>query len=134
MWFFLNIKRIFFLSLLITFFSSCGEKYGELSDDFKKPTKLIIQTQNDTIETIDKHVIADFVTLIESGYQVKTHKCMENFKIYLVNSSNDEMLFYMTKGHSLNYYEFSLGGSAYQVDLIDLKKIITTFNLDIDTL
>lgn len=132
--FFQNTKKGFFLLLLIVFINSCGEKFEGLSDDFKKSTKLIIQARNDTIETIDEQIITDFVTLLESGYQVKAHKCMENFKICLVNSSNDKMIIYMTKGHSLDHYEFSAKGFMYQVDLIDLEKIIMSLNLDLNAL
>jgi hypothetical protein len=125
------MKKIFILILMIFLFSRCGRKYGELSNDFKK---LILQTDNRVKQTTDSLIITNFTTLIENGYLTDSHKCAVNFKIHLVSSLNDTITFYMTKGHSEKYYEFSLHGAAYRLNRMDFEEIITALNLDLDTL
>lgn len=128
------MKKLITLILTGTLLYSCGEVYGELPLEFKNAEKLIVKTQKDTVTTTKNELITEFTSLLESGYKIKPHKCMINFEIDMVNSNNDKMTFYMTKGHSKKHYEFSLNGGAYQIDIVKFNHIIESLNLNLSKL
>ena len=128
------MRKIVIITLIGILFHSCGKKYGELPAEFKHPKKLIIETENDTLTTSNDELIAKFINLTENGYGIEPHKCEYNFKIHLVNSKNENMTFYMTKGHSANNYEFGLNGNAYEIDKTKFSEIIKPLNLKLNEL
>lgn len=70
--------------------------------------------------------------MIENGYGIEAHKSEYNFKIILVNSENENITFYITKGHSSNYYEFGINQRAYEIDKMVFLEIIKPLNLNLN--
>ncbi len=127
-----HMKRIVILTLIGISIYGCGKKYGEISDEFKNPGKLIVETETDTVTTSNNELIARFINSIENGYGIKPHKCEYNFKIHLVNSENENMTFYITKGHSSKYYEFGINQKAYEIDKTEFLEIFKSLNLNLN--
>ncbi|WP_405568973.1 hypothetical protein [Winogradskyella sp. Asnod2-B02-A] len=127
------MRKTILLILILILFHSCGKKYGEIKSDFRNPEKLIIETEKEKKETTDKTIISEFLTLTENAYEIEPHKCMYNFKIHLVNDKNEILTFYLTKGHSQNYYEFSNNGT-FEMDKSKFENLIKSLDYELSEL